>query len=204
MHEIIQYAEFLCGQIDWLACHRHTPRRRRQLDVVVDERWRRLSGGTADQSAQPCGELLNVARLGNVVVSPGIQAFDFFGPAPTRCQYQDGYFAPGLSPAIEHVHALHVRQSQVENDRVEGLGVAELVAGFAVRGMVDGKACSSQPLGQPLGKVGIVLDQKDADDGLPWQVRGRRVTPAQFGTKRDLRIQPAFRFGSALCQVVMG
>jgi hypothetical protein len=33
--------------------------------------------------------------------------------------------------------------------------------------MVHGKAGAAEPLGQPSGKIGIILDQKDADGGLP-------------------------------------
>jgi hypothetical protein len=55
-----------------------------------------------------------------------------------------------------------------------------------------------------LGQIGIVLDQKDADGGLPYYEFEQTSIAAQFGTKYGLRIQAAFRFGSALCQVVMG
>ena len=46
----------------------------------------------------------------------------------------------GAAPLLQHADAVHLRQADVEDDHVVGLGVAEEVALLAVEGGIDGVA----------------------------------------------------------------
>jgi hypothetical protein len=53
--------------------------------------------------------------------------------------------------------------------------------------MVDGEACTPQPFGQAPGKIGIILDQKDADGGLPSLSRSLHQKPNVCRTRYQRR-----------------
>jgi hypothetical protein len=101
--------------------------------------------------------------------------------------------------------SLHVRQAQVEKDRVKGLGLSETVASFPVRGMVHRESCAFQAIGQSMGEIRIIFDQKDTDGGLPCgPILCIRLAALNSGRRRTFECQPTFRLASAHCQFVMG
>ena len=52
-----------------------------------------------------------------------------------------GIVAAGAAPLLENRDPVHLRQADVEDDGVIGLGVAEEVAFLAIVGAVDRVAC---------------------------------------------------------------
>ena len=71
-------------------------------------------------------------RLGDVVVGAGVEALDLVAPAVARGQDQDQHGAAVLAPLLEHAHAVQLGQAQIEDHRVIGFGVAQIVAFLAV------------------------------------------------------------------------
>ena len=76
--------------------------------------------------------------------------------------------SPGAAPGFEHRDAVHLRQAEIEDHRVVGLGLAEIVALLAVEGAVDGIAGVAQRGHELAIQVGIVLDNEKSQ-GLPRQ-----------------------------------
>ena len=109
----------------------------------------RDSSDTGDQLAQP-------ERLHDVVVRPEFEpddAVDFLAP---RRDDDDRHIGAGAQLATNG-EAVHVREPEVEQDDVRLLGRERLRSGVRAH---DGKAFSTQPLGQRLGDRRVVLDQQ--------------------------------------------
>ncbi len=96
-----------------------------------------MAGGTADQRAEPRQHLLEVERLGDIVVGAGIDAGDLVAPAVARGQDQHRHLAAAATPALDHADAIHLRQADIEHDGVVGFRIAEEMAFLAVKGTVD-------------------------------------------------------------------
>ena len=69
---------------------------------------------------------------------------------------------PARAPALQHGDAVHLRQADVEDDGVIGLGVAEEVPLLAVMGPVDDIARLFQGLGELPVQIPVVLDNQYA------------------------------------------
>ena len=101
-----------------------------------------MSVSATNQSSEPGQELFRLERFREIVIGPGIDALHLLRPAPARRQDQDGHGPPGRSPPLEHRDPVHARQTEIENDRIVGLGVAQKVSLLAVARAVDGVACA--------------------------------------------------------------
>jgi hypothetical protein len=80
------------------ACHGHGPRR--LFDIIMDNRWRRLSDRTVDQSTPPRGNFLDMARLGDLAVGTSIEASTFSVRHPHSAYIQVGVSALSVSYEI--------------------------------------------------------------------------------------------------------
>ena len=68
----------------------------------------------------------------------------------------------GLTPAAQDGEAVEARQTEIEHDRVVGLGGAHELALLAVGGPVDGIALAGEAGDELACQVGIVLDDEHA------------------------------------------
>ena len=91
-----------------------------------------MAGGAADQRPHPRQHLLDMERLGDVVVGAGVDAGHLVAPAVAGGQDQHRHLAAVAPPALDDADAVHLRQADVEHDRVVGLGVAEEMPFLAV------------------------------------------------------------------------
>jgi hypothetical protein len=66
------------------------------------------------------------------------------------------------------IHALHIRQSEVQNDSIKILGAAELIAKRTSGSVFHDEARLSQPFRQASRKFWIVLYQQDSNGTLPY------------------------------------
>ncbi len=68
----------------------------------------------------------------------------------------------GLAPFLEHAHAVHLGQAEIEDHRVVRFGVAEEMAFLAIAGRIDHIARIAQRALQQALQIVIVFDQKNA------------------------------------------
>ena len=120
-----------------------------------------VAGGAAQQRADARQHLFEMERLGDVVVGAGVEALHLVAPAVARGQHQHRHGAAGAAPGFQHRDAVHLGQADVEDHRVIGLGLAEIMALLAVEGAVDHVARVGQRGGELAVEVGIVLDHEE-------------------------------------------
>ena len=73
-----------------------------------------------------------------------------------------GILRSAAPPLLEHRDAVHLRQADVEDDDVVGLGVAEEIALLAVGRRIDGVAGIRQRCDQLTVQIFIILDDERA------------------------------------------
>jgi hypothetical protein len=100
--------------------------------------------------------------LGEVVVGTGVEARHLLVPAVTRRQHQHGHVASRGAPALQHRQPVQYRQAEVQHHRVIGLGGAEEMPLFAVRGVIDDEAGLRQRVHHLPGQRRVILDDQDA------------------------------------------
>ena len=105
-------------------------------------------------------------RLGDIIVGAGIEALHLVAPAVARGQDQHRHDAAVASPGLQHRDAVHLRQSDIEHDRVVGLAVAEKVAFLAIEGAIDDVTGVGQRSGELTIEIGIVFNDEQAQAGL--------------------------------------
>ena len=105
---------------------------------------------------------LEMERLGDVVVGSGIEALHLVAPAVARGEHEHRHGASGAAPGFQDRDAVHFRQADIKNDRVVGLGLAEIMAFLAIEGAIDDIAGVGQRSGELAIEVGIVLDHEEA------------------------------------------
>ena len=145
-----------------------------------------MAGGAAHLGADARQQLLHVERLGDVVVGAGVHAGDLVAPAVAGGEDDDRHLALGAAPLLEHADAVHLRQADVEDDDVVGLGLAEEVALLAVEGGIDGVARVGQRRDQLAIEIAIILDDQDAHGSSPFPLpatRGDYTLRAQGSAK---------------------
>ena len=120
-----------------------------------------MASRAAQQRADARQHLLEMEGLGDIVVGAGIEALDLVAPAVARGEDEDRHGAAGPPPGFQHRDAVHLRQADVEDDRVVGLGFAEKVALLAVEGAVDHIARVGERGRELPIEVGIVLDDEE-------------------------------------------
>ena len=103
-----------------------------------------MARGAAHLRPHARQQLLHVERLGEIVVGAGVHAGDLVAPPVARREDDDRHVAAGAPPLLENRDAVQLRQADVENDDIVGLGVAEEVAFLAVEGGIDGIAGARQ------------------------------------------------------------
>ena len=134
--------------------------------------------GVADRAAQQRAHarqhFLEMKRLGDIVVGAGVEALHLVAPAVARGQQQHRHGAAGAAPGFQHRNAVHLRQADIEHDRVVGLGLAEIVALLAVEGAVDHIAGLGQRRRKLAVQIGIVLDNEEPHGDSPCRRRRRR------------------------------
>ncbi len=149
--------------------------------------------GVADRAAQQRADagqhLLQVERLGDVIVGAGIEALHLVAPAVAGGQQQHRHGAAGAAPRLQHRNAVQLGQPDIQDDGVIGLGLAEVVSLLAVEGAIDHIAGVGQRRRELAVEVGIILDDEEAHSSLPRmkQVPRRRsaLDPVEPDRKHD-------------------
>ena len=166
VHQVGQQAVFVAGELDRIAVDRDAAGAGVEPDRPAVELALGVAGGAAQQRPDARQHLLDMERLGDVVVGAGVEALHLVAPAVARGQHQHRHGAAGAAPGFQHRDAVHLRQADVEDHRVIGLGLAEVMAFLAVEGAVDHIARVGQRRGELAVEVGIVLDHEETQGGF--------------------------------------
>ena len=128
-HVAAQQAEQLVfdgGQVQLLPAQIGEPRGVVHRQVPVDKGGVLRGGGpdvleAAQRHAQAGQQLVHGKGLGQVVVRAGVQRVDLVGVLAAGRDDDDGQLRPGADLA-DDLHAVHVRQAQVQQEDVRALG----------------------------------------------------------------------------------
>ena len=121
-----------------------------------------VAGRAAQQRAHAREHFLEMKRLGDIIVGAGIEALHLVAPAVARGEHEHRHRAAGAAPGFQHRNAVHFRQTDIENDRVVGFQLAEIMALLAVEGAIDDIAGVGQRSGKLAIEIGVVLDHEEA------------------------------------------
>ena len=126
MHQIGKQPELESGQLDGRAIECDARRARIEPQEPAFELRLGHARAAAQESPDPGDDLLHLERLGDIIVGPGIDARHLLAPAVARGQDQHRRLYVGPAPAFEDGQAVDLGQPQIEDDRVVGLGLAEI------------------------------------------------------------------------------
>src|ERR1700728_4219913 len=96
-----------------------------------------MTGRAAKQRTDSRQNFLEVKRLGYIVVGAGVKTLNLVAPAITRGQNKDRHRTPVAAPGFQHRDAIHLRQADIEDDRIIRLAVAKEVAFFTIERAID-------------------------------------------------------------------
>src|SRR5258706_5110112 len=170
MHQIGQEAIFVRGELDGLPGERHPGR------LGIKPQWAALdlalgmSSRPAHLSADACQQFLHMERLGDIIVGARIHAGDLVAPPVAGGEDDHRHLALGTPPLLEDANTVHLRQPQVEDYDIVGLGIAEMIALLTVPCRVDGITGPGQSLDELTIEIGIIFNNKGAHVRVP----GRR------------------------------
>src|SRR5262249_39271827 len=128
---------------------------------------------------------------------------DLVAPAVARGQQQDRHGAPRPPPRLQHRDAVHLRQADVEDDRVIRLAFAEVMAFLAVEGAVDHVARVRQRGRELTVEIGVVLDDQESHCSPPARLATQRGSALQYGRRVALRYEPSLYAGSSPRQTTL-
>ncbi len=120
-----------------------------------------MADRAAQQGANARQNLFEMERLGDVIVGAGIEALHLVAPAVARREHEHRHYAPVTPPGFQHRDAIHLRQTDVEDDGVVRLAVAEEMSFLAVKRAVDDVTGVGQRGGELAIKIGVVLDDEE-------------------------------------------
>ena len=139
-----------------------------------------MASRTPHQCTQAGQEFFRDKRLGQIVVGAGVEARHLLAPAITRREDENRHVLAARPPFLEHAHAVHLRQAEVQHSCVIRLGLAEEVSFLAVRRQVNGIARLRQRFTQLPAQIGIVFDNKNSH---------RWIQPLLFSPCRRINAQ---------------
>ena len=121
-----------------------------------------VAGRSAQKRPHAREYFLEMEWLGDVVVGSRIKALHLVAPAVARRKHEHWHGAAAATPGFQDRDAIHFRQTDIKNDRVVRLGLAEKVALLAIESAVDDITRVGQRSGKLAIEVGIVLDHEEA------------------------------------------
>jgi len=162
VHQIGQEPVFVRGQLDRRAVDADAAGPGVEPHRAAAELAAGMAGGAAQQRPHPRQHFLDVERFWHIVVGAGIEALHLVAPAVAGGEQQHRHGAALPAPCLEHREPVHLRQADIEDDRVIGLGLAQIMALLAVEGAVDHIAGVRERSRQLAIEIGVVLDDEQA------------------------------------------
>lgn len=151
-------------------------------------------------SAHPGENLFDMERLGDVVIGSGVNAGDLVAPAVAGGEDENRHGLAGRTPFFDDGNAIQLRQADIENDRVIGLGIAEIMPFLAVECLIDNITGFFQRIGQLPIEIGIVLNNENTHyQPFPSVPARARVGHAKcFGLFSDISAMRASYIGTRI------
>jgi hypothetical protein len=133
--------------------------------------------GPAQESLDAGHQLGHLEGLGEIIVGPEVEALHLVAGAGTRCQHQHRNLIARRPSCLQPIAAIAIRQSQIENDRIELAG-AERRRGILEPGYaIDRKASMIQAIAHKFGHAVVIFHEQQTHEQSLWQI-GRRRRPA--------------------------
>jgi hypothetical protein len=121
-----------------------------------------MTGRAAQERANAREHFFHVEGLRHIIVGAGIEALHLLRPAVARGQNQHRRVLAAAAPGLQHGNPVHLRQAEIEDDRVIGFALAEIMRFLAVESLVDGIARLAQGGAKLAIEIGIVFDNEEA------------------------------------------
>jgi hypothetical protein len=118
-HEPAQHHEFAPLQVDHPAVDADGQCRRVDLDAAVADDVDHRAARAAFQHPQPGEQLVQVERLGEIVVGAGIQPADALQRRVARAQHEYRRGDTRFARPAQHFHAVEPRQPEVEDGEID-------------------------------------------------------------------------------------
>lgn len=187
--EVFKEHELLRGELEGLAGAGGFAAEEVELEVLDMEAGglAGLRGVALEQIAQAGEEFGEGEGLGEVIVAALFKAADAIVDGTACGEDEDGCANAGLAQAEDEVDAVHVRQAEVDDEDVIGVGGGEAFRGFAVRRHVHNVAGLSQSLTEKGLDIVLVLNQQEAHAEMVMHGEGSRQKGVA-GPRRDERI----------------
>ncbi len=99
--------------------------------------------------------------LRHIVIGAGVDARHLVAPAVAGGQDENRHGLSGRAPFFDDGDAIELRQADIKNDGVIGLGVTEIMAFLAVECLIDDITRLLEGIGQLTIEIGIVLNNEN-------------------------------------------
>jgi hypothetical protein len=169
--EIFGQPEFARGELDRAAASTHLPLQAIHLQVLEPKLSTDPSGASPGQGIHASHQLVEVERLGQIVVRAGIEAPDHVGGRVAPGEHQNGSLHPFAAELGGKLKTVLFGELDVEDDQVVGIQVAQKGPGLAVLGDFHGVTLFLKPLLEKSGRPGVVLDYENPHQCPPVQCR---------------------------------
>src|SRR4051794_3491546 len=137
VHEIGQQPVFVRGQLDRIAIDADPARARVQAYRTTIEFALGVPRRPAQQGPDAREYLFQVEWFCHIVIGAGIKSLDLVAPTVACREDQHRHRAPDPTPSFKDRNAVHFRQTYVEDHRIVGFTLPEIVSLFAVKGAVN-------------------------------------------------------------------
>src|SRR6185369_1578024 len=117
-HQVLEDGKFLVGELDRLSAPGDFAGVEVELEIAHPQLAGRQLPGTPAQRLDPRQQLLKTEWLGDVIVGAGPERFDLEVHRVLRGEYQDRHAEPAIPKGPEHLHSVHAREPEIENDEV--------------------------------------------------------------------------------------
>ena len=124
------------------------------------EKGGRGGAAPAQQRANPCLELRQIERLGQVIVRPQVEAAHPVGQRIERSEHQHRHTGPAGPQAAQHIQAAEAGQADVEDRQVVALDRQCVVRLLAVSDHVDRIGALDQGPAERIREDRVVLDEE--------------------------------------------
>ena len=126
-----------------------------------------MTSGAAQKRTNAREHLLKMEGLGDIVIGAGIKSLDLVAPAVPRGQHEDRHGAACAPPRFQNRNAVHLGQSDIQNDGVVGLGLAEKMPFLTIESPVDHVTRIGECSHQLPVEIRIILDNEEAQGRGP-------------------------------------
>jgi hypothetical protein len=111
MHEKSKYSVLLCGELERLSCIVESRRIDVQAQIAALDHGRSMTCATSDQRLYAYDQLIHFEGFRQIVIGAGVEAGEFFVPAPTCSQDQHRHLMAAGAPMLQHAQAVDLRQA---------------------------------------------------------------------------------------------